>query len=38
MSQMLEGFVNIPLGKNSAVRIVGYSDDDGAILIIFLIL
>ena len=29
MSKMLEGFVNIPLGKNSAVRIVGYSDDDG---------
>ena len=26
---MVEGFVNIPLTKNAAVRIVGYEDKDG---------
>lgn len=28
-SNMVEGFVNIPLTKNAAVRIVGYEDKDG---------
>ena len=28
-SNMLEGFVNIPLSDNAAVRIIGYQDKDG---------